>query len=126
MYPPSRTRGTRRSIVPTRVSHRRSRYPLRCPVRSSVRSWRPAPSCCVTSTSISAWASTRTPSRKKSLFIVILPNSSASAILISSAIVVLLLAYFQPLHENHTVAVSVHLLSTFTHYTGRDRCDALS
>jgi hypothetical protein len=57
----------RSSIVPTRVSHRRSRKPLRCPVRSGVRSNGSAPSWAVTSESINTWASTRTPSRRTSM-----------------------------------------------------------
>jgi transposase-like protein len=38
-----RTFGTARSIEPTRVSKGRSRYPLRCVCRPSLRSWRAAP-----------------------------------------------------------------------------------
>ena len=89
-YEPSRTRGTARSIVPTRVSQRRSRYPLRCVSRrSGSRSPLGSPVSSLTSASITAWASTRTPSRRKSVSpsAVALRSISSSAIL-SSAIVV--------------------------------------
>src|ERR671912_1507555 len=65
-YVPGRTFGIASSIVPTRVSHVRIRYPLRWPVRSGVRSWRSAPMSPATSVSISACESTRMPSRSTS------------------------------------------------------------
>src|SRR5438270_2687829 len=86
---PSRTRGTRNSSVPTRVSQFRSRYPLRSPCRSGLRWYRSAPRCWATSSSISAWVMTRTPSRSvsKSGSASALRRSSASAMLRLSAIV---------------------------------------
>ena len=42
------------------------RYPLRCAVRSGVRSCRPAPIWAETSASMIAWASTLTPFRSTS------------------------------------------------------------
>lgn len=66
-YEPSRTRGTARSIVPTRVSQRRSRYPLRWVRRcSGLRSPLASPVSSLTSASMIAWARRRTPSRRMS------------------------------------------------------------
>ena len=76
--------------VPTRVSQRRSRYPLRLVSRrSGSRSPLGTPVSSVTSASITAWASTRTPSRRKSTSpsVIALRTVSSTAIL-SSAIVV--------------------------------------
>jgi hypothetical protein len=79
--------GIRRGICPTRVSHTRSRYPFRYVLRSGVRSHRPAPTCSDTSSSISASANSRTPSRNtsKALSPWYWRNSSNSAILNSGA-----------------------------------------
>ena len=53
--------------MPTRVSQRRSRYPLRrVSRRSGSRSPLGSPVSSLTSASMTAWASTRTPSRRKS------------------------------------------------------------
>ncbi len=78
--------------MPTRVSQRRSRYPLRLVSRrSGSRSPLGTPVSSLTSASMIAWASTRTPSRRKSTSpsAVALRSISSSAIL-SSAIVVFL------------------------------------
>lgn len=84
-YEPSRTRGTARSTVPTLVSQRRSRYPLRWVSRpSGLRSLLAAPVSSVTSASMRAWASTGTPSRRKSTSpsAIALRTVSSTAILI--------------------------------------------
>lgn len=75
-------------MLPTRVSQRRSRYPLRwLRRRSGARSPRAAPIWVLTSASITSWASTATPSLRKSRS----PSpaalrSSSRAAILSSAI----------------------------------------
>src|SRR5947209_9690392 len=90
-YVPWRSLGIASSIVPTRVSHSRSRTPLRDVTRLSVRSYGAAPMASVTSTSISSWASSRSPSRRNcgSLPCSSLRSRSKSAILKLVIVVVL-------------------------------------
>jgi hypothetical protein len=54
------------STVPTRVSHSRPRYPLRCAARSGERSYQSAPAAADTSASITSRSITRTASRNTS------------------------------------------------------------
>src|SRR6266516_7307462 len=79
-------------MVPTRVSHSRSRYPLRWVSLVSVRSCSPAPTRSVTSASINSCASSRTPSRKK------LGSAPCSDLLSRSNSVILRLAIVVVLH----------------------------
>src|SRR5262245_58272871 len=105
----SRTRGTCSSIVPTRVSHSRSRYPLRWPVRVRARSHLSAPRCSATSSSMRVCASTRTPSFRNSASPAsALRSNSVSAILSSSAIVASSSRDLDHLDEDHTLAVLVN------------------
>src|SRR6266571_3329041 len=103
------------SMVPTRVSHSRSRYPMRWVSLVSVRSCSPAPTRSVTSASINSWASSRTPSRKK------LGSAPCSDLLSRSNSVILRFAIAVVLHVvlehvtwNHTVAF---LSKAFWFYT---------
>src|SRR6266516_275592 len=102
-------------MVPTRVSHSRSRYPLRWVSLVSVRSCSPAPTRSLTSASINSWASSRTPSRKK------LGSAPCSDLLSRSNSVILRFAIAVVLHVvlehvtwNHTVAF---LSKAFWFYT---------
>src|SRR5947209_3493568 len=90
-YVPWRSLGIASSIVPTRVSHSRSRTPLRDVTRLSVRSYGAAPIASVTSASISSWVSSRSPSRRNcgSLPCSSLRSRSKSAILKLVIVVVL-------------------------------------
>ena len=118
-YEPSRTRGIASSTEPTRVSQRRSRYPLRLVSRrSGSRSPLGTPVSSETSASMSAWASTRTPSRRTSTSpsAVALRRVSSSAML-SSAIVVVLSCrrFLLQRREDDAVAVLFHgLLRCYT------------
>src|SRR3954454_23771213 len=73
-YPPSRTFGTFRLSVPRRVSQRRSRCPLRYPVRSSLRSCGSAPIFCVTSASMT----------KSAIISAIARNGSSAVVAVST------------------------------------------
>ncbi len=61
-FEPVRSLGIASSIVPTRVSHSRPRYPFRCATRSSES----APAAVDTSASITSRSITRTASRNTS------------------------------------------------------------
>ena len=111
-----------RSIVPTRVSQRRSRYPLRCVRRrSGSRSPRGTPVTSLTSASMIARARIRTPSRRTSTSPPALAlRSISSRVMLSSAIVVFLLSSVSDFQrrEDDAVAVLVHGLPAVTPSVG--------
>ena len=84
------------SIVPTRVSHARDRYPLRWVTRSALRSPYSAPVLDDTSASMIPSTSTLSASRRKSTSPSIPPlrNSSSRSILSLTTVVLLSRAFF--------------------------------
>jgi hypothetical protein len=111
--------GIESPIVPTRVSQRRSRYPLRfVSRRSGARSPLAAPVSSETSASMIASASTRTPSRRMSTFPSALAlRSMSSTAILSSAIVISLRVVGSSLQRREDDAMADSFVSRFGCYT---------
>ena len=110
----------RRSIVPTRVSHARDRYPLRWVTRSGLRSPYSAPILPDTSASMIPSTSTLRASRRKSTSPSIPPlrNSSSRSILSLTTVVLLFSSFLLcPLRMTRW-SLFLQTLSLLHHFLG--------